>query len=97
MNERRTTSEFLSEIEEERIADLLVNFPKEKEEEYAELLDRINDIQLDIIKKKLSEEEQKYLEEYLDSFLDMMAFQNKYLYEMGYIDGVKSVRRLLKL
>ena len=89
-----TDQELLDIFIQERINMLLNNLRKTRPKKTQEENERI--LQAEQIIDNLLNEERELVQNYIDNFTDLFATNEPYLYQCGFIDGIRVIRYFTK-
>lgn len=90
-----TEQELMDMFIQERIAMLIETFhqkqPNQSEEEYKQIL------HAEIFIENLPRKEKELVQNYIDSLIRQFALEETFLYQHGFMDGVKMLKHINKL
>ena len=90
-----TEQDLLDMFIQECINMLLNNLSKTRPKKTPEENERM--LQAEQIIDKLSDEEREMVQNYIDNFTNLFAANEPYLYQHGFIDGIRAMNFLAKL
>ena len=90
-----TDQELLDMFIQERINMLLNNLSKTRPKKTPEENERM--LQAEQIVDNLSDKEREMVQNYIDNFTNLFAANEPYLYQQGFIDGIRTMNFLAKL
>ncbi|WAJ24244.1 MULTISPECIES: hypothetical protein [Clostridia] len=89
-----TEQDLLNMFIQERINILIDTFHKNKPDKSEREEERI--LQAEIFIENLPSKEKELVENYIDSFISLLASENIFLYRHGFLDGVKLMKFIYK-
>jgi hypothetical protein len=90
-----TDQELLDMFIQEHINILLSNLSKTRPKKTPEENERM--LQAEQIVDNLSDKEREMVQNYIDNFTNLFAANEPYLYQQGFIDGIRTMNFLAKL